>query len=110
MYKMAVGGGWLAVGRGGSSPPPPPSKKKNIPKSSTILQPPNKMMSILGTHLIAEFLTDSKGHFKDELENCVCKTQVMPPCPKPVLTPCLTLNTFNQYWRLMSEMSKSKLQ
>ena len=23
-----------------------------------------------------------------KLENCVCKTQVMPPCPKPVLTPC----------------------
>ena len=23
-----------------------------------------------------------------QLENCVCKTQVMPPCPKPVLTPC----------------------
>ena len=23
-----------------------------------------------------------------ELENCVCKTQVMPPCSKPVLTPC----------------------
>ena len=22
-----------------------------------------------------------------KLENCVCKTQVMPPCPKPVLTP-----------------------
>ena len=40
-----------------------------------------------------------------KLENCVCKTQVMPPCPKPVLTPCP-----NQYWRLMSEMSKSKLQ
>ena len=26
-----------------------------------------------------------------KLENCVCKTQVMPPCPKPVLTPCLIL-------------------
>ena len=25
---------------------------------------------------------------KKKLENCVCKTQVMPPCPKPVLTPC----------------------
>ena len=23
-----------------------------------------------------------------KLENWVCKTQVMPPCPKPVLTPC----------------------
>ena len=52
----------------------------------------------------------SKRQKDEELENCVCKTQVMPPCPKPVLTPCLTLNTFNQYWRLMSEMSKSKLQ
>ena len=26
--------------------------------------------------------------FKKKLENCVYKTQVMPPCPKPVLTPC----------------------
>ena len=27
--------------------------------------------------------------FQLKLENCVCKTQVMPPpCPKPVLTPC----------------------
>ena len=55
-----------------------------------------------------------EAFFKKKLENCVCKTQVMPPCPKPVLIPCsiltLTLNTFNQYWRLMSEMSKSKLQ
>ena len=25
---------------------------------------------------------------KSKLENCVCKTQVMPPCPQPVLTPC----------------------
>ena len=25
---------------------------------------------------------------KKKLENCVCKTQVMPPCPKLVLTPC----------------------
>ena len=51
---------------------------------------------------------------KKKLENCVCKTQVVPPCPKPVLTLApstpMTLNTFNQYWRLMSEMSKSKLQ
>ena len=23
-----------------------------------------------------------------KLENCACKTQVMPPSPKPVLTPC----------------------
>ena len=23
-----------------------------------------------------------------KLENCVCKTQVMPPCPKTVLSPC----------------------
>ena len=56
---------------------------------------------LMGTHNIP---------FQYKLENCVCKTQVMPPYPKPVLTPCLTLNTFNQYWRLMSEMSKSKLQ
>ena len=27
----------------------------------------------------------------NKLENCVCKTQVMRPCPKPVLTPCPTL-------------------
>ena len=27
-------------------------------------------------------------HYNEKLENCVCKTQVMPPCPKPVLTPC----------------------
>ena len=27
------------------------------------------------------------GSFQKKLENCVCKTQVMPPCPKPVLTP-----------------------
>ena len=26
--------------------------------------------------------------FKRKIENCVCKIQVMPPCPKPVLTPC----------------------
>ena len=29
-----------------------------------------------------------KDKSKNKLENCVCKTQVMPPCPKPVLTPC----------------------
>ena len=28
---------------------------------------------------------------KKKIENCVCKTQVMPPCPKPVLTPCSIL-------------------
>ena len=48
-----------------------------------------------------------------KLENCVCKTQVMPPCPEPVLTPCpilpMTLNTFNQYRILMSKMPKSKI-
>ena len=32
-----------------------------------------------------------------ELENCVCKTQVMPPCPKPVLTPCPILTIDPQY-------------
>ena len=31
-----------------------------------------------------------KGHLR-KLENCVCKTKVMPPCPKPVLTPCSIL-------------------
>ena len=28
---------------------------------------------------------------KIKLENCVCKTQVMPPCPKLVLNACPTL-------------------
>ena len=31
---------------------------------------------------------ESLMQLKAKLENCVCKTQVMPPCPKPVLTPC----------------------
>ena len=35
---------------------------------------------------VSEFLFTMNPNLK--LENCVCKTQVMPPCPKPVLTPC----------------------
>ena len=37
-------------------------------------------------HMMHQALFSSKD--KSKLDNCVCKTQVMPPCPKPVLTPC----------------------
>ena len=37
-------------------------------------------------HLKHQALFSSKDISK--LENCVCETQVMPPCGKPVLTPC----------------------
>ena len=55
-----------------------------------------------------------KLKIKNKLENCVCKTQVMPRAlsqslPIALSSP-MTINTFNQYWRLMSEMTTSKLQ
>ena len=45
---------------------------------------------------------NSKGS-RGKLENCVCKTQVMPPCPKPVLTPCSILTHDPQHIQSIQE-------
>ena len=40
-----------------------------------------------------------------KLENCVCKTVVMPPCPKPVLTPCPILTHDPQHIQSILEIN-----
>ena len=40
-----------------------------------------------------------------KLENCVCKTQVMPPCLKPVFTPCPILTHDTQHIQSILEIN-----
>ena len=63
-----------------------PGRRKMIVKAGSRLFKNSPVISVV--RMFVNYLGDMK-RFKLKLEKFVCKTQVMPPCPKPaVLTPC----------------------